>query len=348
MGLPVKVLLISPRVTGIGGIAQHVAELAQRLRGRGFRVDVISCENTLHIPVKGLMNPSFALTSALKTYFKIPYPPEPYDVVHAHSLPSALAMKAAWANRRILTLHGAYSEGVKVLHGTLLGRGAAWFEAKAFKWADRVSVVSKRVKEYYAAKGFRNVEYIPNAINVDGLAEGEVKLYGKQVIYAGRLSREKGLDLLIEAFKLLPEDYHLLIVGEGPQHHFLERIAKDYKRIHFLGYKPRDEVIRLLRGSNAFVLPSRQEGLSTVILEAMAVETPVIATSVGGNVELVKHGETGLLVPPENPKAIAEAIRLVVENDDLARTLTSTASIYVAKNYSWEAVLDKYLKLYTD
>jgi glycosyltransferase involved in cell wall biosynthesis len=83
-----KILLISPTQTGIGGIAQHVSGLANFLKKNGHKIEIISSENTFTIPINGLKNPSFMISSFFKTKFK-----KDYDIVHAHNIPSALAMK---------------------------------------------------------------------------------------------------------------------------------------------------------------------------------------------------------------------------------------------------------------
>jgi len=242
----VKVLLISPRVKGIGGIAQHVSELANKLTERGCEVKVISCENTPYIPVGKLKNPSFSIFSSFKTVGRR------YDVVHAHNLPSAILMRFA-EGKKVLTLHGTYSEQIRLIHGEFLGKISSFFEEKSLKWADRVTVVSKKAREHYLERGFE-VEYIPNAIDLKIIPEKGIREYDKQIVYVGRLSKEKGVDILIKAFEGI-EDCHLLIIGDGPEKNMLIDLAKDNPRIHFLGYKTRNEAIKYIKGSDILVLP---------------------------------------------------------------------------------------------
>ena len=97
-----KILIISPTQKGIGGIAQHVQGLTNFLKKKGHDVDIISSENTLTIPVKGLKNPSFMISSFFKSKFK-----KDNDIVHAHNIPAALAMKNA-TGKKILTLYGIF------------------------------------------------------------------------------------------------------------------------------------------------------------------------------------------------------------------------------------------------
>ncbi|MEM2179039.1 MAG: glycosyltransferase family 4 protein [Candidatus Methanomethylicaceae archaeon] len=333
----VKILLISPRAKGIGGVAQHVSGLANKLIEKGYDVKIISCENTLYIPISRLKNLSFSIFSLFKTIGR------KYDIIHAHNLPSIIPMKFA-KGKKILTLHGIYSEQIKLLHGKFLGKISIWFEEKSLKWADKITVVSKKAREYYLGRGFE-VEYIPNAIDLKIIPEKGIKEYDKQIVYVGRLSKEKGVDILIKAFEEI-EDCHLLIIGDGPERNTLIKFAKGNPRIHFLGYKPREEAIKYIKGSDILVLPSRQEGLSTTILEAMACKTPVIATNVGGNPEIIEHMKTGILVKSENIQEIKEAIKLLLENKELAKKIKEEAYNLIIKEYEWNRVIEKYLKLY--
>ena len=333
-------LVISPRVSGLGGVAQHVGKLVELLRRDGHEVDVISVENTFYLPVKGLMNPSFALSALAKVAARRLLGRR-YDVVQAHNVPSAPAMRVARGGK-VLTLHGVFSEQVGYLHGSLAGRLGAWAERKALGWADAVTAVSRSAAERYRRLGF-NVLHVPNAVDPADLPDEGARLSERQVIYCGRLSREKGVDLLIEAVKRI--DAHLIVVGGGPLERELRELARNDPRIRFTGPLPRSEALKLVKGSDVFVLPSRQEGLSTALLEAMAMGVPVVATKVGGNPELVEHRETGLLVDPE-PSQLAGAISLLLEDRGLARRLAENAAKIAREKYSWPVVYRQYLEVY--
>ncbi|PCN50868.1 glycosyl transferase family 1 [Candidatus Geothermarchaeota archaeon ex4572_27] len=341
-----NVLLVAPRATGIGGVAYHVSTLARKLVEEGFKVKIYSCENTPHIPIKGLMNPSFTLASTLKALIDLPYPPKPYDVVHAHNIPSAPAMKASWAKKRILTLHGVYREQVEELHRWLPPRLTAWVERKALSWAHTLTAVSIDIVQRYSKLGYR-VHHVPNAVELDKLPSNGIKLYEPQIAYLGRLSREKGVDLLIQAFKKMPS-YHLLIIGGGPEENKLRRLAQGRSNIHFLGPLPRQQALKYVKGSDMLIQPSRREGLSTSILEAMAMGVPVVATSVGGNTELIKHQATGLLIKPNSVASIIEAVETLIANPSLAKNLAAQAKRHVAAHYSWDKALRQYIKLYEE
>lgn len=341
-----KILIISPRASGVSGIAQHVHSLIKGLIKKNFKVDLVSCENTFHLPFKGVRNTYFSLSASLKVYLNSPYPPKPYDIVHAHNIPSALPMKTSWAKRRILTLHGVFSEQVEELHRWLPSKLMEKLEAKALQWADEATAVSKEAVSYYSKLGFK-VHHIPNAIDLEDLPSRGLRIYDKQAIYVGRLSREKGVDLLIEAFKKLPF-IHLLILGEGPEEGKLRKMAEGFTNIHFLGPHPREEALTYVKGSDVFIQPSRKEGLSTALMEAMALQVPVIATKVGGNIELVEDGETGLLVEPENALNLMDTIDAAFDSLEFMKELTYRAFKKIVTKYSWKQVLEEYLKLYSE
>jgi len=334
------VLIISPKISGLGGIAQHVGKLMNLLERDGHEVETLSVENAPYLPVKGLMNPSFALSALTKACAKRLLGRR-YDVVHAHNVPSAPAMRVSRGGK-VLTLHGVFSEQVSYLHGELAGRLGAWAERKALKWADAITAVSRSAAERYRSLGF-DVLYVPNAIDPADLPEEGERLCERQVVYCGRLSKEKGVDLLIEAVKHV--DANLVVVGGGPLERALRELARDNPRVRFTGPLPRGDALKLVKGSDVFVLPSRREGLSTALLEAMAMGVPVVATKVGGNLELVERGETGLLVDPE-PSQLAGAISLLLEDRGLAKRLAENAAKIAREKYSWPVVYRQYLEVY--
>jgi len=339
MGGEVDILLVSPTYSGAGGVARHVSGLAAGLARHGYSVAVISSDNTYILNVKGLKNPSFMLTSALKAYRS------KARVVHAHSIPSAPAMKLASAERRILTLHGTYAEQVKILHGKLLGRAAAHLEKKFMGWADAVTAVSQQACEAYRARGW-DVIHIPNAIDIVEREEiRAVRLGDRQVVYVGRLSREKNVKTLIYAAEKIP-DAVFVIVGDGPEAQSLKNAARNLPNVKLVGQVEHSKALEYTAGSDVFALPSIAEGLSTALLEAMSLKTPVAATKVGGNVELVEDGVSGLLVEPGDDEGFVEALRKLLDDRETAQRLAATAYRTVRERYSWEAVLPKYLRVY--
>lgn len=333
-----QILIISPTQTGIGGIAQHVQGLANFLKNNGHKVDILSSENTFTIPVKGLKNPSFAVSAFLKTKFK-----KGNDIVHAHNLPSALPMKHA-SGKKVLTLHGIYSKQIDVLHGQTTGKLSSSYEKDALSWADAITVISREAYDYYAKLGFQ-VSLVPNAIDIQSLPQKAERIHAKQIIFAGRLSKEKGILDLLEIAKKLPKEIHLLVLGSGPEEEKVKQSAKSHTNIHYLGYVPKDRTISLIRGSDVLVQPSLAEGVSSTILEAMACKTPVITTNVGDNKELLNNGTCGIIIEPNSPQKLLEQTLGLLENKQRAESFRESAFKQVQK-YDWSQVGKLYLNIY--
>ncbi|NHH97070.1 Glycosyltransferase [Candidatus Nitrosotalea sp. FS] len=331
-------LIISPTQTGIGGIAQHVQGLSSFLKNNGHHVDVLSSENTFTLPIKGLKNPSFMLSAFLKTKFK-----KGNDIVHAHNLPSALPMKHA-SGKKILTLHGIYSKQVDVIHGQTTGKISSSYEKDALTWADAITVISHEAYDYYTKLGFK-VSLVPNAIDISSLPQKKEKLYDKQIIFAGRLSKEKGILDLLEMSKKLPQDIHLLILGSGPEEYKIKEATKTQPNIHLMGYMPKERTISLIRGSDVLIQPSLAEGISSTILEAMACNVPIVATNVGGNKELLTNDKNGILLEPNSPQKLLDEITMLVVDKKKSERLCHEAFLHVQK-YDWSHVGKLYLDIY--
>lgn len=173
---------------------------------------------------------------------------------------------------------------------------------------------------------------IPNGIEEPPFAESAAIGSGKAsaliCLSIGKLQPEKGHDILIEAVFLLPPELRptVLIVGEGYLRPRLEeRISalSLQESVHLMGF--RKDIPALLRSADFYVMPSRYEGLPIALLEAMALAKPIIATAVNGIPEAIKNGVSGLLVPPEDAQALADAIRCISENRGRRKALGAGA-----------------------
>jgi glycosyltransferase involved in cell wall biosynthesis len=333
-----KILILSPTQSGIGGIAQHVQGLTKFLEKNSHNVEIISSENTFTIPIKGLKNPSFMVSSFLKTKFK-----KNQDIVHAHNIPAALAMKNA-TGKKILSLHGVFSQQIDQLHGKITGNISKKYEQDALTWADVITVISKEAFDYYTSLGY-TVFQVPNAIDITSLSQHKDRRYHKQVIFAGRLSAEKGIDTLIKIGKKLPTDVQLIILGIGPEEQKIKNLAKNWKNVHYLGYQNKENTISLIRGSDILLQPSLKEGISSTILESMACNTVVIASNVGGNTELIENSINGIIKDPKDSDSFVEQIMILLENTELRKSLENQALKTVEK-YDWNQVGNLYLNIY--
>lgn len=225
----------------------------------------------------------------------------------------------------------------------------------ALRRADHVTATGLRLAEAatrYAPAG-KPVTVVPYGVDLEvfgprpstghGPAVGGGDAGSEVVMGAvARLSKEKGLHYLLEAFAVVAGRYpgaRLVLAGEGPERRRLERLAARLglrERVRFLGEVPHEQVPQVLQGLDVFVMPSTYEGFGVAALEAEAVEVPVVASSIHGIPDVVVDGETGLLVPPRDRQALAEALLRLAGDADLRRRLGRAGRAFVAEHYSWE------------
>lgn len=241
-------------------------------------------------------------------------------------------------------------------------RTAAFMPPFALQGADAVIAVSKAAARAIGAQnGARwKVVVIPDAVDADAWqpppnAKAHTKTrWGLDsdafvVAGVGRLIPDKGYGCVVEALALLTPSERpiVLLAGEGHDAARLQRLAKQLgvaDSVRWLGFQ--DDVRPVLWAADVFVHPSRREGLSCAILEAMAAGLPVIATSVGGIPELVRHGETGLLVPPDAPTHLADALRRLRAEKALRQRLGTNAQRFVREHHTPEGMVAATLAVY--
>ena len=333
-----KILLISPTSGGIGGIAQHVGGLSQFLTGVGHEVDILSSANTFTIPIKRLKNPSFMFSSFLKTKFK-----KGNDIAHAHHIIAALAMKN-FSCKKILSIHGVYSKNIDQLYGKTISNISKKYEKIALNLVDAITVNSKEGYDYYTKMGF-NVVQIPNAIDLNLIPKKSTKQFKNQLIFAGRLSKEKGIEILLEAASQLPNNYHLLIAGSGPLEEKVRKLSDEKTNLHYLGYQSKQNVLSLIRGSDLLIQPSLEEGISSTLLEAMACGTCVLGSDIEGISEVIENNKTGLLVEPNNSDELLNKILYLLPKKE-KRLSMANEGLERVKKYDWKIVGKLYLNFY--
>jgi glycosyltransferase involved in cell wall biosynthesis len=243
------------------------------------------------------------------------------DVVHAHWLPNGLP--AALSGKPfVLTLHGtdvALAERAPALARPVVGRARV------------VIGVSQALARAAGELGARDVRVIPNGVAIpeDVAEEAEPP----EVLYAGRLSPEKGIEDLLA----VADGLRLVVAGDGP---LRPRVPQA------LGMLPREELSRLYGRAAAVVFPSRRDGYPVACAEAMAHGRAVVATAVGGLPDMVVDGETGLLVPPGDGRALRAAVDRLLADADLRHRLGAAGRERIAALSGWEKVLDETVAAY--
>lgn len=227
-----------------------------------------------------------------------------------------------------------------------------------FKRSKSIIAVSSSVRDFLIRSGIvakEKVHIIPNGIDLgigkEGLGTKKIKEGNKAPIIGtvGNLNVQKGQRYLIQAMLVILEHYPLAtleIIGKGPLREDLESLIQDLKiesRVTLLGMKK--DVFVHLKHWDVFVLPSIAETFGIVLLEAMQAGVPVVASKVGGILDIIDHKSEGILVPPRNPAEIAEAVQEILDHPALAAKLKKAGKDRV-KDFDWKKVIKEIEELY--
>ena len=218
------------------------------------------------------------------------------------------------------------------------------------RFAAHVSVGDKSARQVERMLGLArgSVRTIYNGVPDVDVPTADRPGAGPVIGTIGRLSPEKGLDVLLRALTELP-DVTALIVGEGPYRDTLEKLAAELgvaERAIFTGRVP--ESLAYFPALDVYVLASHSEGLPLAVVEAMLASRPVVATDVGSVSEAIAHGETGLLVPPGDPSALARAVRSLLDDPALATALGRAARARAVESFTAQAMAHHYEELYDE
>jgi glycosyltransferase involved in cell wall biosynthesis len=371
----------SPRILHLvltpfrGGAEEHVLSLLAGLRNYGFTpfiaapaalLEIMAPElaefqvNSLTIETTSRLH-GIRLVAQLAAIFRR----EQIDLVHCHSVIGSLcALPAArlLKGRSIVeTCHGRefWREGKRI-------KGSFWLDRRVSRLVDRVIAVSHATARYLreskkipgrkivVIRNGRDLTYLlPPTLEESAQARAELSLSNeKTVLLLGRLAREKGHASLLDAMKILGSRQPSLIAlfaGTGPLEAELKarcEIAGLSKQVRFLGY--RTDLPRLFAAADLVALPSISEGLPLAAVEALAAARPIIATETGGTPEVVLNGQTGLLVPPNDSAALAEAMDRVLSDPALALRLGRNGRLFVEQHFDVHVQIERTMALYRE
>lgn len=311
---------------------RFVADAVAHLRAAGVEVDVVSPADFRHFGIAyghGVLGnlrrrpwKSFLLLGFFANYVRAARrAAEGADLVHAHWLPSALAARMA-GRPYVVQLWGSDLE---------LARSIPGWGRSELRRARVVISPSQALGREAKRMGARRVEVIPSGVDLpEGIGE---EADPPEVLYAGRLSPEKGVLELVEA----ASGMNLVVAGDGP---LRDRVPQAR------GFVGPAELARLYARAAVVVCPSHREGFGVVCLEAMAHGRPVVASAVGGLLDLVVDGETGIHVKPGDVGELRAALERLLADRKLRRQMGDAGRRRAAEQFSWDAVTRQTLEVY--
>jgi rhamnosyl/mannosyltransferase len=353
-----RILHIARRYDTVGGVERYIRDLAQAHRSQGHQVDVLAVGQQRGLLVQAhveggstaymvpeLFNYQSAVASLRfpDTFARLS---RRYDVLHFH-YPNPIGELSY-----LLAAPLVRTPAIVTFHGEVVPqkRFSALYELLARLFFGRmgriVTTSSNMLETARVLRPFKDrTTVIPLGIILRGDGPNQYPSpfpdgVRPRILFVGRLNRYKGVAHLIEAIRYAPG--HLVVVGDGPFKAALEaqsRTAGVAGRVTFMGYIPDLELSSVYRDADMFVLPSidKGEGFGYVLLEAMAASLPLISTELGTGTSYVnEHGKTGLVVPPEDPHALVDAIQYLAANPDIMRRFGQTARKRLLELFTFE------------
>jgi glycosyltransferase involved in cell wall biosynthesis len=251
-----------------------------------------------------------------------------------------------WMNRAT-----RFCPGGEFVHAARLG---GYYNLNYYKHCDHLIGNTKGIVQFLNKSGWpkNKTHYLPNFVSVEKLfPQPRAALNTPEnvplILALGRLHKNKGFHVLIDAMTRLPTT-HLWLAGEGPERKVLELLVlklglKD--RVHFLGW--RRDIGALFAAVDMFVCSSLHEPLGNMVIEAWAAHKPVVAVKSQGPLELIRDGETGVLVPPNDADALAQSIERVCGNRDLMNSLSANGYATYLAEFTEAIVVDHYREFFS-
>jgi glycosyltransferase involved in cell wall biosynthesis len=307
------------------------------------------------------------------------------DVIHSHAahMPDLLLMFRRLKTPIVTTIHTTIKSqriGTKASKGNLSdlesSEKATQFLYPALRLTEELYFRQKRLyitpsnwMKNWFTQNFKvktNIRVVPNCIDINDYVIDENDLSTQNIIpphlkekriilFAGRLLSLKGVDVLVRAVpkiskSITNDDILFVFAGPGDSSRFRNKLIETNTQAKclFTGPLPKENVVKLMSKSELVILPTYNDNSPYTILEAMACGTPVVASNVGGIPEIITNGYDGILVKPGSPEILANAIIDILQNKTLHQQISKRAKETIAKKFSWETNLPKYLNTYYD
>ena len=338
----------------VGGMENNTAELVKRLRSRGYRVQVVTCDSTPE-PSDAIRLPSWPLSNGA---CPLPKPTlgllrvmamRGFDIVSTQTrfFPTSFLGAIYALLHRVPLIHTERGTGHMVIASPIVSLISRFHDHTIGAWILRrarvVIGVSDAVCKFTRHLGVRVSIRIPNGVSV---SPGYIRApcLRHTILFVGRLIKGKGVQDLLAAVKRIPWNCKVIVVGDGPYRAELERLAAG-SDVEFRGILTGKEIEVAYTSASICVNPSYSEGLPTSVMEAAAYGVPVVATDVGGTNEIIRHLSTGILVKPGDVESLAKAIHRLLDNPHWTAQMANRAKEFVVREYSWDTITDQYCQI---
>lgn len=362
-----RIALVSAYDFGIpSGVNSHIVHLSNELEHRGHNTTIFAPGVGDHENVQ-LSGRSFPVPSG-GSIARVSVSPRSsrwvrahlergnFDIVHVHEplvpmLPIQFLRHADVP--KLGTFHTAREKGSRLY--ALSHRFMRRYERLLDGRVAVSKAASRLASRYFPGRTYR---HIPNGIDLKRFASeqpapAELLALQPYVLFVGRFEKRKGIDVLLRAYRHLKSrmpELNLVVVGGGEKKSRYEPVAvrMGLKDVHFAGYVSDDLLPLYYRHAAVFCAPNTgNESFGMILTEALASQTPVVASSIQGFVDVVTHDHDALLVPPRDADALAETLEYLLKDKDLADRLTRQG-IETVQRYSWEVVTDEIIAYYEE
>ncbi len=378
--LSMKILQIAPYfIPYIGGQEIYIKNLCKYLIKKGHDIDLIVSNfpkskkreryeginifrySCIIRPLRNPISPSFFIPDQeIKGY----------DVIHTHNEHSYAAITSIFhsvSKRKplVITCHGQLFFGnpiidfIEKIYSKIIGK-------IIFTKANAIIVLSSSDKKYVESLGIKpeKIHIIPNGIdpielNTDQLSNQEIESFRVKnnlsnkfiILFVGQIIHRKGILYLLYSIPLIikktKKDVLFLFIGNGDYYYESLNLVKELeieKNTLFTGSVSKKDLIAFYQSSNLFILPSLSEGLPTTILEAMYFNLPVISSDIPGVRD--HFADHAILVQPRDSQKIADAVIHILDNEELARELSSKGKEFILSHYTWDKIICEYEKIF--